>query len=141
MGLKNATRLFGYDPAHGEEQIRGDDRQRVVATVLDTDAGVFRFIEDPSDGYRSYMDGPERLGDHGSVKVLGLSGAPDGVAISVVESAGYFDGFYLFLASEDDQEPHNGKWFLKIGTDNADDYYPYATEEYLPANLTGAGSA
>ena len=82
--FKDATHLYGYEPSYGEPQVRGDDRDIVHATAIDTDAGIFKFIEDPSDGYRSYME-EERIANHGELPVMGISGAPNGLPIAVVE--------------------------------------------------------
>jgi hypothetical protein len=81
---------------------------------------VFEALEDPDDGYRSYLK---------SIKVVKsdaiFSKRPLAfVQIRSLENS-YSDGYTLY-------SPDTDHTWLKVTTDNIDDYYPYFVFEYTP---------
>lgn len=83
---------------------------------------VFEAVEDPSDGYRSYL---------GSIDYVDPADRPiffpdplDIVTVKAREGNPDEDGFVLVAA--------DGHIWLTVGTDDADDYYPIFTFEYVP---------
>jgi hypothetical protein len=80
---------------------------------------IFEAIEDENDGYRSYLDSVEARKDEKLV-FLGRSFA---TVVVEEECDGCFDGYVLRDTSD------NHIW-LKFGTNNTDDYYPYFVFEY-----------
>jgi len=80
---------------------------------------IFEVTEDESDGYRSYLDSVEARKDE---KLVFLRRSFATVVVEE-ENDGYFDG-YVFRDTTDDYI------WLKFGTDNTDDYYPYFVFEY-----------
>jgi hypothetical protein len=88
------------------------------------DGVVYEAVEDPSDGYRSYLDTIKAAGSEHFVfppypfaDVLVMS--------SHGECEWDFEGFVLIDARD-------GHVWLKVGTSNTMDYYPYFTFEYHP---------
>ena len=82
---------------------------------------VYEAIEDEDDGYRSYLHSIE------VVKVDGIFFKKP-LAYVEVKSTGdgdYFEGYWL-------EDTKDGHVWLRVGTDNADDYYPYFVFEYQP---------
>jgi len=80
---------------------------------------IFEAIEDEDDGYRSYLDSVETRKDEKLV-FLGRSFA----TVTVEEKCnGCFDGYVLRDTTDD-------HIWLKFGTENTDDYYPYFVFEY-----------
>lgn len=82
---------------------------------------VFEAVEDPSDGYRSMMDRVDAVIGEGSI-FFGSS-----IALVRVERIDERDfvGYQLVDA-------HDGHVWLKLGTDEYDDYYPCFTFRYEP---------
>jgi len=83
---------------------------------------VFEVIEDENDGYRSYLDSVESRKDENLV-FLGRSFA---TVVVEEEYDGYFEGYVLRDTSD------NHIW-LRFGTNNTDDYYPFFVFEYQTA--------
>ena len=86
------------------------------------DNTVYRFLEDPDDGYRSYMRSiliiPRRLAkltDTGRVKLI--CSLQDDDILDMVDIV-------------------TNKSVLKVGTDYSDDYYPSCVMSYYPENMT-----
>lgn len=87
---------------------------------------VFEVLEDPDDGYRSYMgvvrvikqDANRNPGDY-----LG------GIKIEKIDKNG-LDGYELVDES-------NGHIWLSFGTDNNDDYYPCFYFNFYPYDFVG----
>jgi hypothetical protein len=98
----------------------GVDNNSFRLGTLDTgELLTYEAIEDPSDGYRSYL---------ASVVIqnsLGLIFFSNPIASVVIEETdkGDFKGFEL----KDIEDNH--VW-LRFGTDNCDDYYPYFIFQY-----------
>lgn len=85
---------------------------------------TYEAVEDPDDGYRSYLE---------TIKCVDESGIYFRTPIAMVtireaDSNNYgrhFNGYQLV-------DVENGHVWLTIGTDNNDDYYPCFTFEYTP---------
>ena len=83
---------------------------------------VYEAIEDPSDGYRSYLDSVVKKDPSG----LNFFKRPIAtVRVKRVETDRGLDG-YIFIDVADGHE------WLHIGTDHNDDYYPSFTFWYRP---------
>lgn len=81
---------------------------------------VFEAKEDPSDGYRSYLGSIEVVNSDGTFFKTSLD------QVKVIEKdTGYFKGYELVSMKD-------GHVWLKVGTNNNDDYYPYFVFNYSP---------
>jgi len=81
---------------------------------------VWEAIENPDDGYRSYLDSVIRIGQ----KLVFSSREFARVRVEEADN-GYFRGWQLV------DEKDNHVW-LRFGTDDYDDYYPYFVFDYQP---------
>ncbi len=103
-----------------------DEDAGTVLFILD---GItYKAIENPSDGYRSYLDE---------------------ILITDEKISNTFDPQRVIGKMKDDKEDYHtqvndtiqffdavtNKLVLEIGTDNADDYYPYCVMDWHPENL------
>ncbi len=79
---------------------------------------AFEAVEDPDDGYRSHLD------DVNETSLVGLIFFRTPVATLTVAHDEDLSGYRLF-----DKDGHD---WLRIGTDNYDDYYPCFTFAYTP---------
>lgn len=86
----------------------------------------YKFVENPDDGYRSYMEDEivkyvgTPINNFAPVKVcVRLDNGLDNEAREVLE---FVDAV-------------TGKVILIVGTNNTDDYYPYCVFEYTPENM------
>ena len=81
---------------------------------------IYEAIENEDDGYRSYLD---------SVNIVNIDGIFFNKPLGYVEvkaiDTGYFDGYIV-------EDVKDGHVWLRVGTDNADDYYPMFVFEYQP---------
>lgn len=90
------------------------------------DGVTYMALEDPDDGYRSYMDELEAINEPCKTKL------PDIPVYCKYRST-----------TEDNRESDlldfydkaNGECFLTIGTEDTDDYYPYCVLRYKPEKL------
>lgn len=92
---------------------------------------VFEAQEDPSDGYRSYLGTVAKVAEPGDVffrKPLDTVTARE--VDHVKRGNYYFDGYELL--------GKDGHVWLRFGTDNVDDYYPFFVFEYTPKSKAGA---
>lgn len=91
----------------------------------DPNALVFEAMESAGDGYRSYLEAVYRRPN--DAKDLVFFRKP--IALVRIEDAsgdfGIFDGWQLV-------DIEDGHVWLRFGTDNADDYYPYFVFRYFP---------
>lgn len=109
----------GFENCWGEVQ----ERSYIKFTL---DGIHYLAVEDPDDGYRSYMED------------LHITDDPCEIPLPDVEVVCYM--------MEDDKWQHvnvlvfidavNGKEILSIGTENYDDYYPYCVLHYTPGNMS-----
>jgi hypothetical protein len=94
--------------------------------VFSLDGVAYEAVEDPDDGYRSYMD---------EIKVI----AP-------VEKAFEVPVVVEYINKDDKDElvfrdSRNGKTVLSLGTDCLDEYYPLYFFDYTPQNIYENGGA
>jgi len=92
----------------------------VCGNCYKLDDTVFEAIEDPSDGYRSYLSSIELVIEHQNVT---FSRMP--LAFVNVVPNGSIDGWNL-------KDAVDGHIWLEIGTDHTDDYYPFFIFRYTP---------
>ena len=90
------------------------------------DGVTYMALENPADGYRSYMEELKVVDEKCKIKL------PD---ISVYckhrsTTEGNYEADLLEFYDEG-----NDKCFLTIGTENTDDYYPYCVLRYNPEKL------
>lgn len=94
----------------------------VCNTCYKLDDSVWEAIEDPNDGYRSYLSSIE-MKDH--IDALPLTFAFEAFATVYVQQDKEYDGWQLV-------DVEDGWVWLRIGTDFSDDYYPSFVFEYSP---------
>lgn len=80
---------------------------------------IFEAIEDPDDGYRSYLDTITLSSGIFPVK------QPLAYVQILRNETGSEDGYYLY-------SPETNHTWLWIGTKNMNDYYPYFVFHYIP---------
>jgi hypothetical protein len=90
---------------------------------------VFEAVEDPSDGYRSYLESISVVMDPGDIFIRGAIALVRVVEVKIDESDedGYpfrFHGYHLV--------DHTGHVWLQIGTASTDAYYPSFRFRYEP---------
>jgi hypothetical protein len=85
------------------------------------DNKIWEAIEDPGDGYRSYLQSVEETSDYTGI----FFPEPLAKVIVVRVNRNYFKGYEIIDVKD------NHVW-LKIGTDNTDDYYPWFVFDYQP---------
>lgn len=105
------------------------DRESDVMTI-GIDGKTYIFTENPSDGYRSYMDKVEVI--DGLDKKMLRGAAPIGRQVYITYDAGT-DNYYgerndLIMI----YDMETGHLWGKLGTRNVNDYYPSCTMEWYP---------
>lgn len=106
----------------------GWNGERINLCLLMIDGTIYAAVEDPSDGYRSALEG---LFYTGLTEMDFDSVVDTGVLISYVPDNRYterFDGFEF-------RDLQNGKLVLRIGTNYCDYYYPCCIMQWNPENL------
>lgn len=88
--------------------------------IFSLDGVAYEAVEDPDDGYRSYMD---------EIRV-----------IKPVEKMFEIPVVVAYIDKDDKDElvfrdSRNGKTVLSLGTDRLDDYYPFYFFDYTPQNI------
>lgn len=83
------------------------------------DGVAYRAEEDPSDGYRSYLG------------TLSVSTTPVRNQFAPIRVTGRMRDEVLELI-----DVASGKTVLEVGTDNADDYYPWFVGTFTPENMS-----
>lgn len=118
--------LSGVDEENRKVEMWGDlEDCQCINFVLD---GVtYTAIEDPSDGYRSSLEGI-LVSDE---KVTN-NFAPVEVEVSYRTKNSYMDDCEIL----DFIDTKNGKQIMEIGTDNTDDYYPSFVANFTPENMS-----
>lgn len=108
------------------KQFSWDQNRNTIRFELD--GQVYEAIENPNDGYRSYMD--KLVVSNKRVR----NRIPETQVVCVYRDKGYdsYDNCDLL----DFVDCKNGKVFLTIGTNHVDDYYPICIFEYHPENLS-----
>lgn len=85
---------------------------------------VYEAIEDPDDGYRSYLGSVEVV-DSKAIFFNQPLAEVTVLSVDEVNGNGAFEGYKLV-------DTHDGHVWLVFGTENTDDYYPWFTFKYLP---------
>lgn len=99
---------------------------KVNSVKFELDGIIYMATENPDDGYRSYMNELEIINEPLKFKI------PQMQVVCVHDTKdeyGYKSDILSFIDVE------NGKVFLRIGTKNTNDYYPYCLFEYKPENM------
>jgi hypothetical protein len=89
------------------------------------DGITYKAVEDPEDGYRSYMEELQIVDEMCKTKLPNIE-----VFCCMKEENEYREDDVLVF-----YDLTNGKRFLEIGTQNINDYYPYCVMDYQPGNL------
>jgi len=96
--------------------------------TFNVDGVVFKVLEDPSDGYRSYM-GAIDYTDKSTSIFFSVPIARIRVEKYEGESSEYSEGNTGFRFVD----VRDGHVWLEFGTDNTDDYYPYFVFRHMPS--------
>ncbi len=106
------------------DQKRELDFYGMDGSFFKLDDDIYEAVEDPSDGYRSYLDEiksiPEQEADSNFIFFQNVIDR-----VKIVQYNATFTG-YEIVSVED------GHVWVRVGTDNMDDYYPYCRIEYHP---------
>lgn len=107
-----------------------------AALTFKIDGVVFKVLEDPDDGYRSYLKTVDYTDDNDSIffrSPLAL------VRIETYDDKGADDGAdqYMNLANQGYRlvDAIDGHVWLKFGTHNYDDYYPMFVFRHSPKKI------
>lgn len=114
--------LTGVD--HGFIEVDGEGGNCVSFTL---DGVTYTAIEDPDDGYRSYLMDDLDISKKECINTF----PPVAVVCRMVEKDKYWEECSVLVF--EDARTH--KQVLAIGTGNTDDYYPYCVMEYYPENF------
>jgi hypothetical protein len=90
------------------------------------DGVTYKAVEDPSDGYRSYMEELEVSETPCKIKL------PNIEVLCELSEVGEYEGESDVLCVYD---VLSGKKIMAVGTENYDDYYPCCVLEYHPENM------
>ena len=123
--LVGAHILSGVEVGCEERQIYSwaEHRNYVKFTL---DGVTYKAVEDPDDGYRSYMEELEVSETSCKTKL------PDIEVFCVMSAVGEYEGESDVLCFYD---VLSGKKIMAVGTENTNDYYPYCILEYHPENM------
>lgn len=102
------------------------ETEHVGCVKFTLDDITYMAVENPSDGYRSYCDDLVVVNESCLTKLPNIE-----VMCCHITECGYGNGDLL-----DFIDANNGKRFLRIGTENVDDYYPCCVFDYTPENLS-----
>lgn len=92
------------------------------------DNEIYEAIEDESDGYRSYLSDIKPTTDkEAENQLIFFTNPVDQVKIVEVDDT-TFEGYELVAVSD-------GHVWLRVGTDNYDDWYPSCIIHYTPREL------
>lgn len=100
--------------------------EKVNSVKFELDGIIYMATENPEDGYRSYMNELEIINEPLKFKI------PQMQVVCVHDTQNEYGSKSDILSFIDVE---NGKVFLRIGTANTDDYYPYCLFEYKPENM------
>lgn len=89
------------------------------------DGTTYLAVENPDDGYRSYMEELQIVDEKCEVKLPDIK-----VCCHMRENSKYAENDILVFI-----DSVNGEEILAIGTANTDDYYPYCVMEYSPEKM------
>ena len=115
--------LSGFDTSTEKAVDSRHEDFEVVRFVLD--GKTYKAIEDPSDGYRSYLQDLVITDE-----VISNTFPPQEVIGKMKEDSDYsVNDTIQFI------DAVTGKIVLEVGTNNTDDYYPYCVMNWRPENL------
>lgn len=97
----------------------------VCDTMFKLGDQVFDAVEDPADGYRSYLDSINITDSEEARAAIFFRTPVAKVHVWAARTPDDFDGYEL-------RDIFDGHCWLRIGTANTDDYYPYFVFEYAP---------
>lgn len=115
--------LSGFDTATEKADKSYNEDYNVVRFVLDNK--TYKAIEDPSDGYRSYLQDLVVTNE-----IISNTFSPQEVFGKMKD-----DDKYSINDTIQFVDVVTGKIVLEVGTDNTDDYYPYCVMNWYPENL------
>src|SRR5690554_1005524 len=122
MKLKDLIGLHDLSGVDVTTEMYGDNVVNVVRFVLD--GKTYKAIEDPDDGYRSYL---------GEIKVTDekvTNNFPPHKVVGTMKGPGMFEhDIILFI------DIVTGKVVLEVGTEDVSDYYPCCVLRWHPENL------
>lgn len=116
----------GVELGTTEREVWAGRYEKVNSVKFELDGIIYMATENPDDGYRSYMNELEIISEPLKFKI------PQMQVVCVHETRGEYSSKSDILSFIDVE---NGKVFLRIGTENTDDYYPYCLFEYKPKNM------
>ena len=118
--------LSGVDITTEKKLRYGDTYEDAEVVRFILDGKTYRAIEDPDDGYRSYLNEIEETDEK-----ITNEFEPQKVIGKMKENSEYQnnDTILFFDAITE-------KVVLEVGTDNTDDYYPYCVIYWNPENLS-----
>lgn len=99
-----------------------DDYESANAIRFTLDGVTYVAVEDPDDGYRSMLDRVE-LSDTPTTNAF-----PGCLVLASMDADTNNDTLEL-------RDVKNGKVVLRVGTDQAHDYYPWFVAEWTPENM------
>ncbi len=119
--LIGGHKLSGVDVTSEGFNLYGRDGD-AVRFILD--GKTYKAIEDPDDGYRSYLKELEVTDE----KVT--TNFPPQSVVGIMKSAGLYDSDVIQFV-----DSVTGKVVLEVGTEDVNDYYPCAIIRWSPENL------
>lgn len=121
MGLKDFVGLHEY----GGVELGTNPENDAEYVIFMLDGNCYKIEEDPSDGWRSYAKDVEEY--HGTMSRRCILPTPIKVVCCMDDNPDH--NILKFMDAE------NGKIFLSLGTEYADDWYPRCRFEYNPENI------
>lgn len=116
----------GVELGTTEREMWAGRYEKVNSVKFELDGIIYMATENPDDGYRSYMNELEIINEPLKFKI------PQMQVVCVHDTKDEHGDKSDILSFIDEK---NGKVFLRIGTENTDDYYPYCLFEYKPENM------
>lgn len=117
--------LVGARIFSGIDMVEGKYGDEITYFILDDK--TYRVEEDPSDGYRSYANGPY-LDTEYKIKNV-FEGVP--VFAEMKPDDKWEKNDVLIL-----KDVMTSEIILEVGTENVDDYYPYYISSYTPGAMS-----
>lgn len=122
MKLKDLVGLHDLSGVDVATEMYGGNVVNVVRFVLD--GKTYKAIEDPDDGYRSYLSNLKVTDE----KVT--NNFPPQKVVGTMKGAGWYEhDIILFI------DIVTGKVVLEVGTEDVSDYYPCCVLRWHPENL------
>lgn len=115
-------KLSGVDLCETTYTNKWEETEIVNAIRFILDGVTYEAIEDPADGYRSYMEELRTTDEK-----VRYTFPPVDVLCSLSEK--YDDDVLCF------RDVANGKLILEVGTENTHDYYPYCVFNWMPEKM------